>query len=211
MKEDAVVAAASWASLVEVDVQLSRDGGFVLYHHYTLPDGRWVHETDRADCMAVLADSSPGGPAPMDMDAVMALAVDLDVGLCLDLKSGMAGEHAIHRHLIHWFHSSLPSGRRVHISDWDHEGLQIIKNAHPQVTVRGAVRGRLADPVSVARGTTLDGLNLAWDCTRPSDVAQLQEHGFLVAFFGGWSDRYLPYARKCGVDVVITDDPPPDL
>ncbi len=203
---EAVVAAAAWAAIVEVDVQLSRDEEFVLYHDYTFPDGRWVHETDYADCARVLRAELPVHSDFLDLDGAASLARELGVILCLDVKSGMGREHAIHHALVRWLEATATDA--VHVSDWDHAGLRLVKALHPQVTVRGAVRGRLVDPIAAARSADLDGLNLAWDCTRPKDVASLRDYGYVVAFFGGWGNRFLPHAQACEVDIVISDSAP---
>jgi glycerophosphoryl diester phosphodiesterase len=206
-----VVAASKWASIVEIDLQLSSDGEFVVYHDYTLPSGQWVHETSHAECMSLIAGDARSQGA-IDLDSAASLVRDLDVTICLDLKSGMGPEHDIHRRVSNWISTSLPAGCKVHVSDWDHGGLQAIKRACPNVVVRGALRGRLTNPSGIVEASRLDGVNLAWDCTRASDVAKLHRHGVLVAFFGGWSDRFVPHARTCDVDIVISDHPlPPDV
>lgn len=199
-------AASNGASLVEVDIQLTADEQFLLYHDYTLPDGRWVFETGWDTCVAVLA--SELGVAPLRLSELIEVSSDGDIGINLDIKSGMGREHRPHHLLPDALRSMGAVKSEIHVSDWDHSGLAMIKVAIPEVITRGALRGRPSGLTDIARCTNLDGLNLAWDCVRKSDVRSLQESGILVALFGGWGARYLPYARSLGVDIVAVDDPP---
>lgn len=82
------------AALVEVDVQRTADGHLLVHHDYTLPDGRWVHETDLPACLDALSVEGSGEP-PLSVEDAVTLAAEHGVGLTLDVKSGMGNEHAV--------------------------------------------------------------------------------------------------------------------
>lgn len=208
VSESAIAAAANaGAALIELDVQMTSDGQLLLYHDYTLPGGDWVHETTVGECLRILMAAHPEHPNDLlRLDEAIRVAGTHGMGVALDLKTGMGEEHRLHHAVVPVVAEAIASGVEMHVSDWDHRGLQLVKAAAPHAITRGAIRGRLIDWSVIARTSGLDGLNLAWDCVRPGDVQLLHEAGVLVAFFGGWSDRFLSYARTAGADIVITDD-----
>lgn len=193
------------ASLVEFDIQLTADQRLLPFHNYTLPDGQWVHETSFHACMASLRAYSDSGETPPPLEALVESAADLGLGINLDVKSGFAQEGAPHRVLAQ-FLKGLKNVPEVHVSDWDHAALRGLKEMAPSVVVRGAIRGRPMTLTHAASEARLDGINLAWDCTRPSDVKSLRSAGLMVCLFGGWSARYLKTAMDWSADVVLVDD-----
>src|SRR5688572_20804211 len=79
------------ADLIEVDVQLSRDGVAFLRHNYQLPDGRWCNQLP----WDVLKDQSVDDePLPL-LEDVLVWARDIGATLALDIKSAFGPEGAL--------------------------------------------------------------------------------------------------------------------
>src|SRR5574339_566866 len=71
------------ADLLELDVQMSRDGLPFLRHNYQLPDGRWCAQLSWSELESVRID---GEPLP-GLEDVLIWARDVGTILSLDLKT----------------------------------------------------------------------------------------------------------------------------
>src|SRR6185295_5509728 len=79
------------ADLIEVDVQMSRDGVAFLRHNYQLPDGRWCGEMPWVVLKDVLIEDQP---FPL-LEEVLVWARDAGATLSLDVKTIFSPECAL--------------------------------------------------------------------------------------------------------------------
>ena len=71
------------ADLIEVDIQLSRDGVAFLRHNYQLPDKRWSHSLTWNELKELKIE---GEPLPL-LEDVLVWARDVGAHLSLDMKT----------------------------------------------------------------------------------------------------------------------------
>src|SRR5512139_2763265 len=71
------------ADLIEVDVQVSRDGVAFLRHNYQLPDGRWCHKLTWKELDQIRIE---GESLPL-LEDVLVWARDAGIILSLDIKN----------------------------------------------------------------------------------------------------------------------------
>ncbi|HET8607941.1 MAG TPA: glycerophosphodiester phosphodiesterase [Gaiellaceae bacterium] len=178
------------ADLVELDVQLSRDGVPFLRHHYAGEDGRWAWERDYAAAHGER------------LDAVLARARAAGVRLTLDLKSPFGGGEP----LVDAVLALLEPDDEVVLCAWDHPLLVRAKARRPQTTTRANLRARPVDLAAVLAPCGCDAVGLSYDVVRAEDVAAARAAGVAVClaeiFVPDW-----PRVRELGVDVVCHGDP----
>lgn len=188
--------------LFETDVQMTVDEALLLYHDYTLPDGRWVADSTLSECRSAVREHSSYDLLVLEDALVESRA--RSVGLMLDVKSGRSDTFRVHERLGESLMAN-PTGYAVHVCDWNHPGLGVVKMGAPDVTTRASLRGRPTGLVEMLRRDGVDGVNLAWDCTPSADIMRIRSAGFMVGLFGGWGDRYLPVGFTSGADVLSVE------
>ena len=82
--------------LIEVDVQLSRDGVPFIRHNYQLPDGRWCHDLPWDEIKDLRID---GEPLPA-LEDVLGWARDAGTYLSLDLKTFFRSEGCLSKEVV---------------------------------------------------------------------------------------------------------------
>src|SRR6188474_2599155 len=126
------------ADPIEVDVQMSRDGVPFLRHNYQLPDGRWCHDVAWNELKDLKID---GEPLPK-LEDVLVWARDTGAHLSLDMKTFFKPEGNLTKEvirLLQWTNTK----DSVLLLFFDHEELLHTKLAHPELTVRALLTGRL--------------------------------------------------------------------
>ena len=178
------------ADLVELDVQLSRDGVPFLRHHYAGPDGRWAWDCDWAPEQGETLASA------------LARARAAGVRLTLDLKSPFGGGDPLVEAVL----ALLEPDDAAVVCAWDHPLLARVKAARPQTRTRANLRARPVDLASVLAPTGCDAVGLSYDVVRVSDVEAAHAEGLAVClaeiFAPDWSR-----VHELGVDVVCYGDP----
>jgi glycerophosphoryl diester phosphodiesterase len=84
------------ADLIEIDVQLTRDGVAFIRHNYTLPDGRWCHELPWNELKELTIE---GEPLPK-LEDVLVWARDACVTLSLDMKTFFKIEGSLSKEVV---------------------------------------------------------------------------------------------------------------
>jgi glycerophosphoryl diester phosphodiesterase len=85
------------ADLIEVDVQMSRDGVAFRRHNYQLPDGRWCHDV----CWDELKELGIKGEPLPKLEDVLVWARELGTILSLDIKTIFSPEDSLTKEVIH--------------------------------------------------------------------------------------------------------------
>jgi glycerophosphoryl diester phosphodiesterase len=170
------------ADLIEVDVQMSCDGIIFLRHNYQIPDGRWCHELfwDELKGLKIL-----GEPLPK-LEDVLVWARETDVILSLDIKTIFGPEGDLAKEVIRLLERTKTKDR-VLLLFVDHNELLQTKLAHPELTVRALLRGRLAHYAEYLQKIGADCASLSYGMFRPADIEQLHSAGISVVLGELWN------------------------
>ena len=202
------------ADLLELDVQLSRDGQAIVYHDFTLGpkfgDPRWVRdltwdELSSLDVGSWFAPAFTGERIPRFAD-VLKWARGR-VPLWVDLKHGFAGpQHdgleVVALDLI----ESAGMNDQVVISSWDQVALARIQAHRPELPLSINLRPRVPDPVAQVAQAGVRWVVVYWPQIDRRDVARLKEAGVLFCLAGLFTAEYAE-AVRLGVDAVTAEDP----
>ncbi len=202
------------ADLLELDVQLTRDGEAIVYHDFTLQpklgDPRWVRDLAWED----LRDLDVGswfGPAYAS-ERIPRLADVLDwargqVALWVDLKHGFADpqDDRLEMTALDLIERADMSGQVV-VSSWDQVALARIRARQPEIPLAVNLRERVADPAGQITPTGARWVTVYWPQTDRTMVAHLQEAGLVVNLANVFTDDYAQ-ARHLGVDSISASDP----
>ncbi len=202
------------ADLLELDVQLSRDGQAVAFHDFTLEpkfgDPRWVRDLTWDQLSGLDAGSwfSPefaGERIPRFAD-VLEWARGR-VPLWVDLKHGFAGpeDDRLERVALDLIESA-GMDRQVVISSWDQVALARIHARRPELPLAVNLRPRVPDPVAQVAQAGVQWVVVYWPQIDRWDVACLKEAGLLVCLTGLFTAEYAE-AIRLGVDAVTVEDP----
>jgi glycerophosphoryl diester phosphodiesterase len=202
------------ADILEVDVQLTRDGEPVLFHDFTLwpklHDPRWVRDLTWKE----LQDLDVGSwfdPA-FAGERVPRLADVLDwaeerVALQLDLKHGFVPPDDDRLEMATL---ALVEGagmtKQVVISSWDQVALMRIGARNPEIPLSVNLRERVPDPVSQVASSGARWITVYWPQVDEQIVARLQSAGLLVNLTNLFTEEYAE-AERLGADAVTTGNP----
>jgi glycerophosphoryl diester phosphodiesterase len=202
------------ADLLELDVQLTRDGRAIVYHDFTLQpklgDPRWVRDLAWEDLRDLDVGSwfSPafaGERIPRFVDVLtwargrVALWVDLKHGFTepKDDRLEMTALELI---------EGVGMTDQVVISSWDQVSLGRIRARRPEIPLAVNLRERVPDPVARILPTGARWVTVYWPQADRPAVACLQEVGLIVNLVNLFTDDYAE-ALRLGVDAITTTDP----
>jgi|WetSurMetagenome_2_1015567.scaffolds.fasta_scaffold406426_1 glycerophosphoryl diester phosphodiesterase len=170
------------ADLIEVDVQVSRDGGAFLRHNYQLPDGRWCHDLHWKELEQIRVT---GERLPL-LEDVLAWARDAGVILSLDIKNIFQPEGVVTREVIRCLERTNTK-EKVLLLFMDHAELYQAKLAHPELTVRALLIGRLMHYSDYLQSIRADSVSMNYGMFRPEDVDEVHSAGIAVALSSVWN------------------------
>lgn len=202
------------ADILEIDVQLARDGEAILYHDFTLypklRDPRWVRDLVWEDLRALDVGSWYG--APFAGERVPRLAEVLEwargrVGLQVDLKHGFQApdDDRLERTALELIDWAGMAGEVV-VSSWDEVALARIHARRPEVALAVNLPGRVADPAGRAAAAGARWVMAFWPQIDAGTVARLHEEGCVVGLNELFTHDY-GEAVRLGVDAVTAKDP----
>ncbi len=202
------------ADLLELDVQLTRDGEAIIFHDFTLQpklgDPRWVRDVAWAD-LCGLDVGSWFGPAYAGERIPRFLDV-LDwargrIPLQVDLKHGFADpdDDRLEMLALDLIDQAGMEGQ-VLISSWDRVALARIRARNPAISLSVNLRERVADPAAWVMPTGARWVTVFWPQTDRRTVACLQEAGLAVSLANLFTADYAA-ALRLGVDAVTATDP----
>ena len=202
------------ADLLEIDVQLTRDGEAILYHDFTLypklHDPRWVRDLGWEELSGLDVGSRHG--AAFAGERIPRLAAVLEwargrVGLQVDLKHGFqaAGDDRLERAALELIDRAGMAGDVV-ISSWDEVALARIHARRPEVALAVNLPSRVADPAGRAASAGASWVMAFWPQIDAGTVARLHEAGYTVCLNELFTNEY-GEAVRLGVDAVTAKDP----
>lgn len=202
------------ADLLEIDVQLTRDGEAVLYHDFTLypklRDPRWVRDLSWEEMRTLDVGSWYG--APFAGEPIPRLAEVLDwargrAGLQVDLKHGFVApdDDRLESAALELIDHAEMAGEVV-ISSWDEVALARIHARRPDVALAVNLPGRVIDAAARAEATGASWVMVFWPQVDAATVARLHEAGCTVCLNELFTHEY-GEAVRLGVDAVTAKDP----
>jgi glycerophosphoryl diester phosphodiesterase len=189
------------ADLIEVDVQLSRDGVAFLRHNYQLPDGRWCHNLSWNEIKDLKIE---GEPLPM-LEEVLAWARDAGARLSLDMKTFFRSEGSLIKEVIRLLERTNTRDR-VLLLFFDHEELFRTKAAHPELTVRALLTGRLFNYADYLQKIRADCVSVSYGILRPEDIERFHSIGAAVVLVEYWNTDGDLF-QKFDIDVLSCGSP----
>jgi glycerophosphoryl diester phosphodiesterase len=202
------------ADLLELDVQLTRDGEAIIYHDFTLQpkfgDPRWVRDLSWSDLCALdvgswFGPSFAGEGIPLFAD-VLDWARER-VALWVDLKHGFldAADDRLEMVALDLIEEAGMADQ-VLISSWDQVALLRVKDRCPEIPVAVNLRERVPDPVGSVLPTRATWVVVYWPHIDRQTVARLQEAGLVVNLVNLFTGDYAETFRL-GVDAVTVTNP----
>jgi glycerophosphoryl diester phosphodiesterase len=189
------------ADLIEVDVQLSRDGVAFLRHNYQLPDGRWSHDLSWDELKELRIESEP---LPK-LEDVLVWARDTGAHLSLDIKTFFKPEGILVKEVIRLL-------ERTNVKDnvlllfFDHEELLQTKLAHPELTVRALLTGRLLNIAEYLQKIKADCVSVSYGMLRPVDIEQIHSIGAAMVLIEYWNQNSNIF-QQYDIDVLSVGNP----
>lgn len=189
------------ADLIEVDVQLSRDGVAFLRHDYQLPSGRWGHDLTWSELKELKIE---GEPLPL-LEDVLVWAKNTGVHLSLDMKTFFKTEGILVKEVLRLLERTNTKDN-VLLLFFDHEELLHTKLAHPDLTVRALLTGRLVNMTEYLQNIKTDSISLSYGMLRPEDIEQLHSTGIAMALIEFWNQNSDLFHRY-DIDVLSVGNP----
>ena len=169
------------ADLIEVDVQMSRDCVTFLRHNYQLPDGRWCHELLWQELKSIEID----GESLPKLEDVLVWARETGANLSLDIKTIFSPEGSLTSEVLHLLERT-DTKDNVQLLFIDHNELLQTKLAHPDLTVRALMTGRLLNYPDYLRKIHADSVSISYGMFRPIDIEQIHSIGASISLGGLW-------------------------
>jgi len=189
------------ADLIEVDVQLSRDGVPFLRHNYQLPDGRWGHDLTWNELKELKIE---GEPLPL-LEDVFVWARDTGAYLSLDMKTFFKPEGILTKEVVRLLERT-DTKDNVLLLFFDHEELLNTKLAHPDLIVRALLTGRLMNFAEYLQKIKADCVSLSYGMLRPGDIEQIHSAGIAMALIEFWN-RDSGIFRQYDIDIYSVGNP----
>jgi glycerophosphoryl diester phosphodiesterase len=189
------------ADLVEVDVQMSRDGIPFLRHNYQLPDGRWCHDMTWGELKEFRID---GEPLPK-LEEVLVWAREIGVILSLDIKTIFSSEGGLTQEVVRLLERTGTKDNAL-LLFVDHNELLQTKLAHPELTVRALLRGRLAHYAEYLQKIRTDCASISYGMFRPVDIEQLHSIGVSVVLGDLWNPN-VDFFQTLEIDIFTYGNP----
>ncbi len=189
------------ADLIEVDVQLSRDGVPFLRHNYQLPDGRWCHDLTLNE----LKELKIEGESLPKLEDVLAWAKESGAHLSLDMKTFFKPEGILAKEVIRLLEKTNTKDN-VLLLFFDHVELLHTKLAHPELAVRALLTGRLLNYAEYLQKIKADCVSLSYGILRPQDIEQIHLAGAAVTLIEYWNQNSNLF-RQYDIDVLSVGNP----
>jgi glycerophosphoryl diester phosphodiesterase len=189
------------ADLIEVDVQISRDCVPFLRHNYQLPDGRWCHDLPWNE----LKELQIEGEQLPKLEDVFVWARDIGVHLSLDMKTFFRATGSLTKEVVRLLERTNTKDN-VLLLFFDHEELLHTKLAHPELTVRALLTGRLLNYAEYLRKIKADCLSVSYGLFRSEDIEQIHSIGAAIVLIGYW-DQSNELFQQYDIDVLSCGSP----
>jgi glycerophosphoryl diester phosphodiesterase len=202
------------ADILEIDIQLTRDGEAIVYHDFSLQpklgDSRWVRDLNWVE----LQDLDVGSWFHPDFcgERIPRLAEVLDwardrVALWVDLKHGFVApdDDRLEMAALSLIEAAGMMDK-VLISSWDQVALARIHAHCPEIPLAVNLPQRVQDPIEYVKRAGAQWLAAFWPQADRQMIAELRAAGIVVALVNIFSGDYTE-ALRLGADVVSAKDP----
>ncbi|HEY2980390.1 MAG TPA: glycerophosphodiester phosphodiesterase [Anaerolineales bacterium] len=189
------------ADLIEVDVQMSRDGVAFLRHNYQLPDGRWCGQLPWSVLKDVVIEDEP---LPL-LEDVLIWARDAGAALSLDIKTIFSPECELTGEVVRLLERTGTKEKML-LLFVDHNELLQIKIAFPELTARALLTGRLAGFGNYLQRIKADCVSLSYGMFRPADVEEIHAAGVSIVLGGLWNST-TDLLRSLDIDIFSYGNP----
>ena len=189
------------ADLIEMDVQLSRDGVAFLRHNYQLPDGRWGHDLTWNELKELKIE---GEPLPL-LEDVLVWARDTGAHLSLDMKTFFRQKGVLVKEVIRLLERTNTRDN-VLLLFFDHEELLHTKLARPDLTVRALLTGRIVNLAEYLQKIKADCLSVSYGLFHPEDIEQIHSVDVALALIGYWNQTSELF-QQYDIDVLSVGNP----
>jgi glycerophosphoryl diester phosphodiesterase len=189
------------ADLIEVDVQMSLDGVPFLRHNYQLPDGRWCHDVSWNDLKELKIEDEP---LPK-LEDVLVWARETGTHLSLDMKTFFRPAGSLTKEVIRLLERTNTKDNAL-LLFFDHEELLHTKLAHPDLTVRALLTGRLLNIAEYLQKIKADCVSLSYGLFRPEDIEQIHSIGAALVLIGYWNQNSELF-QQYDIDVLSVGNP----
>jgi glycerophosphoryl diester phosphodiesterase len=202
------------ADLLEIDVQVTRDGQAILFHDFTLypklGDPRWVRDLAWEELHGLDVGGWAGPGFAGERIPRLAEVVEWArgrVGLQVDLKHGFQapGDERLERAAVEIIDRAGMIGEVV-ISSWDEVALARIHARRPDLALGVNLPSRVADPAARVAATGARWVMVFWPHIDAEAVARLHQAGHHVCLNGLFTEQY-EQAVHLGADAVTAGDP----
>lgn len=189
------------ADLIEVDVQSSQDGVAFLRHDYQLPDGRWCHDLTWNELKEL---KIKGESLPL-LEDVLVWARDTGVHLSLDMKTFFKPEGILAKEVVRLLERTNTKDN-VLLLFFDHGGLFRMKLAHPDLTVRTLLTGRLVNMAEYLLKIRADCVSLSYGILCPEDIEKIHSIGAAMVLIEYWNQNSDLFQQH-DIDVLSVGNP----
>ena len=189
------------ADLIEVDVQLSRDSVAFLQHNYQLPDWRWCHDLSWNELKGLKIE---GEPLPL-LEDVLVWARGSNAHLSLDMKTFFKPEGILVEEVVRLLERTNTKDN-VLLLFFDHEELLHTKLAHPDLTVRALLTGRLLNIAEYLQKIKADCVSVSYGMLRPEDIEQIHSIGAAMVLIEYWNQNSDIFQQH-DIDVLSVGNP----
>jgi glycerophosphoryl diester phosphodiesterase len=189
------------ADLIEIDVQVSRDGVAFLRHNYQLLDGRWGHDLNWNELKELKIESEP---LPK-LEDVLDWARDTGTHLSLDMKTFFKPEGILAKEVSRLLERTNTKDN-VLLLFFDHEELLHTKLARPELTVRALLTGRLLNIAEYLPKIKADCVSLSYGMLRPADIEQIHSVGAAMVLIEYWNQNSNIF-QQYDIDVLSVGNP----
>ena len=189
------------ADLIEVDVQLSRDSVAFLRHNYQLPDWRWCHDLSWNELKGLKIE---GEPLPL-LEDVIVWARGSNAHLSLDMKTFFKPEGILVEEVVRLLERTNTKDN-VLLLFFDHEELLHTKLAHPDLTVRALLTGRLLNIAEYLQKIKADCVSVSYGMLRPEDIEQIHSIGAAMVLIEYWNQNSDIFQQH-DIDVLSVGNP----
>jgi glycerophosphoryl diester phosphodiesterase len=198
---------------VEIDAQVTRDGGVVLMHDHSVDrttDGRGpVAMMELADFLRLRTRSPLTGAlleeSPPSLASALALCRELDLGVVLEIKAtwGIDADNAARIAAV----VPEPEPRRLLVTSFSVSALRAFHAARPNVALGLACLKVPRAPEKIAGELHLSAIHCNADYTDANDIRAVKAAGLDIAIAtinqAETAQRFL----DAGADGVMTDEP----
>lgn len=196
------------ASLCEVDLRVTADDRFVVFHDAALDHASTgtgpVRKHMLEDLRTLRHRRRAGGEtsdALLSLEDLLAHASSMGVGLIIELKDRIDNDALFDRLLVALDDAGMRE--QVIVSSFDHVVLRTLKRRHSDIATLGIVHERHVDPVAVARAGLVDVYSVDFPHLEPAAAVDLRRAGVALAHFVP-RPQFFEELDACGKEALET-------